>query len=176
VIFSPDFAARFWTKADRTGGPDACWPWTCAIGGTGYGYVWVPTVMKVVSAHRLAYVLTNGAVSQDIVIRHSCDNRPCVNPRHLLAGTQSDNMKDKVSRGRDRTPRGEHATFAKLTEAKVREIQRAFTRGEGARILGRRYGVAHTQIAAIRSGTAWRHVLPVQESPGAAYDPGVSCG
>lgn len=51
-------------------------------------------------AHRVAYWLTTGEWPADHVVRHTCDNPPCVNPAHLLLGTHSDNTQDKMDRGR----------------------------------------------------------------------------
>jgi hypothetical protein len=58
---------------------------------------------KVYLAHRLAYVDANGLEIEDIdgeVIRHSCDNPPCIEPQHLIRGTTADNIADKIARGR----------------------------------------------------------------------------
>jgi hypothetical protein len=58
-------------------------------------------------AHRVSYALANNidphTMPADLVIRHTCDNPPCVNPAHLLAGTQADNNADKMQRGRHRS-------------------------------------------------------------------------
>lgn len=43
--------------------------------------------------------------------RHTCDNPPCVNPEHLLEGTQADNVADAVARGRvAKGPRKTHCS------------------------------------------------------------------
>ena len=48
--------------------------------------------------HRLVWMQTNGHT--DLFICHHCDNPSCMNPEHLYAGTQADNMADMVKRGR----------------------------------------------------------------------------
>ena len=52
-------------------------------------------------AHRVAYQLYTGdnIVSGDVIC-HRCDNSRCINPKHLFKGTHLDNVKDKVSKGR----------------------------------------------------------------------------
>jgi hypothetical protein len=66
--------------------------------GAGYGYLWVEG--KMVRAHRLAYAMYVGAIPDGQVIRHTCDRPHCVNPEHLRAGTQSENVQDTLTRRR----------------------------------------------------------------------------
>lgn len=148
--------SSFWSKVDQSGGPDACWPW---IGGkypSGYGAV-VWHGLGVRSAHRVAFFLAHGHWPEPYAL-HRCDNPPCCNPAHLFAGTAADNARDKVAKGRDNSPRGEHQNSAKLTEPYVREIRHLTTLGVGQRELGRRYGVDHKTIYSIVVRRTWRHV------------------
>lgn len=87
---------RFWPKVDKSGD---CWTWTASLSRSGYGGFGFRG--KVWKAHRVSYVLAYGEIPDGAHILHSCDNPPCVNPAHLRAGTRSDNMQDKVRRGRD---------------------------------------------------------------------------
>lgn len=94
-------AERFWEKVDKRG-PDECWPWTGASGGgDGRGHIWGDG--RIVIASRLSVELATGqAPPEERNVLHSCDNPPCVNPRHLRIGTQAENVQDMVSRGRAR--------------------------------------------------------------------------
>lgn len=94
-------AARFWSKV-ATAGEEDCWLWTGARVPNGYGALGrVEVDGKVrsqVGAHRVAFYLTHGR--WPAVARHSCDNRGCVNPSHIVDGTHADNARDAVDRGR----------------------------------------------------------------------------
>ena len=58
-------AAQFWAKVDRSGGPDACWPWLGRLYG-GYGS------FGGVGAHRVAYELLRGAIPEGRHVDHRC--------------------------------------------------------------------------------------------------------
>lgn len=96
---TPERIDRFWTKVER-GTPDECWTWTAEKHSNGYGIFtdWTGGRHRFL-AHRMALLIA-GVVVGDQVVRHDCDNPPCVNPAHLRTGTQADNIRDAVERGR----------------------------------------------------------------------------
>lgn len=83
---------RFWPKVDKSGGPDACWPWNAGLSPEGYGvFTWVKG--KSGPAHRFAWMLAHGVPFPDgLVTDHLCRNRACVNPSHIEAVTQHVNL------------------------------------------------------------------------------------
>jgi hypothetical protein len=90
--------ALFWSRVDKRG-PDECWPWLGAPNNRhGYGGFWFDGKSEL--AHRLAYRLTFGQITDGFWILHSCDNPPCCNPAHLREGTVVDNNRDRTERGR----------------------------------------------------------------------------
>lgn len=90
---------RFWARVDRSGGPDACWPWKGKdFNRNGYGRVW--SGPSRIGAHLVAYTLAVGPIPEGHVLRHTCDNRPCCNPAHHLPGTQQENVADAIERRR----------------------------------------------------------------------------
>ena len=86
---------RFFQKVNKT---DSCWFWTGAFTSRGYGSFGVNG--KNISAHRYSYQMHIGEIPKGLVICHKCDTPSCVNPEHLWAATQSDNMKDMVFKDR----------------------------------------------------------------------------
>lgn len=73
-----------------------CHEWQSTLHRDGYGKFWLSGAQ--IQAHRVGYMLANGEIPEGKMILHKCDNRKCVNPDHLYAGTASDNCKDKVAR------------------------------------------------------------------------------
>lgn len=154
------FAARFWEKVDRRD-PDDCWEWTAAVNEHGYG-VMRPEGRRTgpgIKAHRVSLMLA-GVDVDGLVVRHSCDNPPCVNPAHLSTGTKADNSADMVARGR--SPRGSRSGASKLTERQVVEIRARQAAGELHRVLAAEYGVSRVTITNIVTGKTWRHVASAE--------------
>lgn len=142
----------FWSNV-KIGEADECWPWTGAIGARGYGRL----VMcgKDLSAHRVAFTLVKGDPG-DLLVRHTCDNRPCCNPSHLLSGTQAQNIQDAMDRGRWVKPplkAGEDSHRAVLTERDVHKIRRST--GTPAEIAAR-LGLSYGAVWGVRVGRTWR--------------------
>ena len=76
-----------------------CIEWEGPRNNHGYGYA-SKAVDGTHLAHRIMWMLVNGPVPDGMVIRHTCDNPPCVNPLHLLVGSRKDNARDMVERDR----------------------------------------------------------------------------
>lgn len=91
---------RFWANTRRNG--NDCWPWMGATNNQGYGVLAVYSGDKRqrVLAHRLSIVIATGADIDGRVVMHTCDNPLCVNPEHLRIGTQADNIRDALRKGR----------------------------------------------------------------------------
>lgn len=63
-------------------------------------------------AHRTAWEIVNGPIPKGLLVLHHCDVRACVNPEHLFIGTQLDNMRDMISKGRKVVLKGKESYFA----------------------------------------------------------------
>lgn len=118
---------------------------------------------KMLGAHRVSYEIHNGSIlvskdPHDNCVRHTCDNRSCVNPNHLILGTHQDNVDDMVKKGRQ--SQGEQHGGAKLTEEQVVEIRRGYVRGSqthGQSALACQYGVNRSTISVIVNEKNWRN-------------------
>lgn len=143
---------RFWSKVDRTGGEHACWLWTAGLFDTGYGAFNLDH--QNIGAHRFAWEVDHDRRLPDgFMVLHSCDIRACVNPKHLVVGTQLDNMRDKCRKGRQ--ARGARQGSAVLTEAKVSAICSLLNAGVSQREIARRHRVSQTTIGGINRGIIW---------------------
>jgi hypothetical protein len=130
--------------------PSGCWEWQGARVQTGYGRVGTNRKDKLV--HRLLYELCMAALPASTNVCHHCDNPPCCRLDHLFAGTQSENLKDAVAKGRNYVPcpKGRRRT-CKLTPDAVRAIRRrADAGGKGIiRGLAQEYGVSPTLVSQV---------------------------
>lgn len=78
-----------------------CWEWKGPRNDAGYGlFTLIRKGYDKARVHRVVYAEIHGKIPNNLVIRHRCDNPPCVNPAHLLKGIQADNASDMRERGR----------------------------------------------------------------------------
>ncbi len=121
---------------------NGCWVrhskrYSDTYGGTYYGGVRI-------GAHRFSYELFNGDVPDGHLVMHTCDTPACVNPKHLVAGTQKHNMEDASRKGRMVGP--------KLNASQAKLIRESCEPGS---TLAHRFGVSRQTIHNVRSGRTW---------------------
>ena len=75
-----------------------CWLWRGGRTNNNYGGIRYGD--KNYYAHRISYFIFKGEIPYGKIIRHTCDNRKCVNPKHLILGSYYNNSLDMVKRGR----------------------------------------------------------------------------
>lgn len=135
-----------------------CWWWAGACNPAGYGHMVdeFPSRKKV-RATRVSYELHFGPSLRTLHVMHKCDQPTCVNPSHLVLGTQSENMRDKVAKGRDRSPvfRGEDHAMSKLRADDVLVIRDSV--GPLSEMADR-FGVTQALVSMIRKRKIWRHL------------------
>ena len=121
----------------------------------GYGYMRIDG-KAAVGVHRYAYCFNRGislAHIKGLVVRHTCDNPRCINSKHLIIGTQADNMGDMAGRGR--SPHGTNHVTCSLTVEQIELIKSEYvynSRSHGSTALAIKYGVCSTTIRNIVKG------------------------
>lgn len=95
VVWTDERRARFWARVAQG---DGCWEWQGLRDGNGYGLFGVANRNH--GAHRASWEIANGPIPDGLMVRHDCDNPPCVRPDHLRLGTALDNARDAMERRR----------------------------------------------------------------------------
>jgi len=189
---SAEDVARFWSLVDRSGGPDACWPWIGTCFGVGYGRFGLGNDSYY--ANRIAMFLGSGIDPGSRMACHSCDirypvgskeYRKCCNPEHLFAGTNQENTADRHAKGRSasgdrngsrthperlmRGPRpqcgsiGEKNGSSKLTDPAIVAIRELRRNGLTQQAIADRFGVTQVLVGKILRGDLWKHVKEISE-------------
>jgi hypothetical protein len=110
--------------------------------------------------HRYSWEVYRGPLPDDTHVLHKCDTPLCVNPAHLFLGTNDDNVKDKVEKGRQ--ARGEQMPIHKFTEDQIRQIRARYRRGcsvNGQTAIAKDFGVTPSAIGSIVNNRSWKHVI-----------------
>lgn len=149
---TPDPITRIFIRTRIT---ETCWIYEGKQFSRGYGRLRHKN--KYHQVHRFIYESFFGPIEKGLVCRHTCDMRACINPKHILIGTTSENMKDMVERGR--SLKGEKNHKAILTEEKVLEIRSKYKyRVYSYDRLALEHGVCKSAIANIVNRKTWKHI------------------
>jgi hypothetical protein len=101
-------------------------------------------------AARLSYAIHNNGgadvFATSLLIRHTCDNGPCVNPKHLTLGTAADNSKDMVER-----QRSAHHDAIRLTTQLIEQVRAAMWLGMKDQQLREKFNLRQRQVREIRA-------------------------
>jgi len=155
MIYTKNDVIRFWKYVNKKSEND-CWEFISYRDKDGYGIFTIKH--KNIKAHRFSYMLAHGEIPEGLLVRHFvCDNPCCVNPNHLMIGTNADNSNDCVSKNRNR--KGEDINTCKLTEKDVLEIRRLYNEGIIAvKDLVNMFGINRHHILSIVRGNSWKHI------------------
>lgn len=126
-------------NAKTTRSDTGCWLWTGARFKSGYGAIGLGC-KRVITTHRAAWWLHTQQEPVGVVM-HSCDIRHCINPAHLLLGTQKKNLQDMIRRGR-----GRGQIVAALTKPQRDDIRLRRGAGERGSDLAKEYGITQQQV------------------------------
>lgn len=144
-ITHPIIAARFWSKVNVGPNYAGCWEWSRSTRKDGYGKMKVGRVL--VSAHRLAWELFNGEALGDRLALHRCNNPKCCNPKHIYAGSRSENQVDILNSG--------GRVHDKLTQEDADEIRKYLAMGVSHASLAKDFNVAKTTISKVGTNRIW---------------------
>lgn len=135
-----------------------CDEWQASRMNSGYGQTWtiVNGRRTMTGAHRVSWEHHFGPIPGGLFVLHKCDNKICIRPDHLFLGTQMDNTKDKIKKGRHL--HGQKIWNAILSEDDVRAIRAAPVHYGSGVALARRYGISLSAISSIRNRRRWTYV------------------
>ena len=134
-----------------------CFMWKGNKSETGYGRFYFEN--KVQKAHRVSFKLFKGDIPLGKLILHKCNNRLCVNPRHLYAGNHKDNFNDGIKAGTIKISQcGENNHNHKLTKEQVNEIRNIYKSGElECSKIGELFDVSRKNISYIIHNQTWKN-------------------
>lgn len=140
----------------------ACWEYLGTKTKGGYGLISDSSNGRkhTVLAHRAVFIALNGPVPEGLIVMHTCDNRACINPEHLAAGTQKENIADMMRKHRAPTSTlpGEMNGNAKLDSAGVLDIRKRISNGERIINIASEYGVSAAYLYALKRREKWKHI------------------
>lgn len=161
-MFPKDYIEKFWSKVDILR-DDECWEWQGSKDQDGYGAYTISKkgFYKRFKSHRVSYELTYGKFDETLCVCHKCDNRACVNPYHLWLGTNKENTRDKIKKGRLKwgTSPGSKNGRSTLDEESVKNILfECFILKITPTEIAKKYKVNRDMIYSIKNGKTWKLV------------------
>jgi len=163
-IEEKEFFYIFWSRVNICGAEE-CWNWIGTVDDRGYGR------FDSKHAHRIAYILSKGLIS-DQQVQHICNNPLCCNPNHLELGGQLKNMQYRSKCGRCNQKGGNNSNSI-LTEDQVRDIHKLYKeqrklypeykQWQITESIAQRFQVSSGAIYNIVEGINWHHIYEEED-------------
>lgn len=142
-----EYKDRFWSKVDIRD-IDNCWMWKGRLfrdrhGTLSYGAFDIRD--KTFLSHKVAWIMSNGDISDKLQVLHKCDNKACVNPHHLYLGDRFDNRRDMEQR----TPwkvTGGNLMRSRFSSSDVEQIKKMSKDGISQRKIARIFSCSRSII------------------------------
>lgn len=135
---------------------DGCWEYQ-SVDKNGYGRITI-SKGKTIKAHRFSFEIHNNCTASGNYICHKCDNKKCVNPEHLYAGTAKDNAKDREERSIINRKMGQTHYKTKFTNEDIKQIRADLENGVMGKDLAKKYNVSKFCISAIKLRKTWKNI------------------
>lgn len=155
IEITSSLTERFWRRVGKDSRSE-CWEWQ---GATRQGYGAIKHQGRVLGTHVISFVIHNGQVPPGRIVTHNCDNRLCVNPDHLVAGTHQSNALEMQERRKISVDRGTAVPNAVLNDETVGLILALHVaEGLGAIRLARKLGLNRHTVEGVIHRKRWTHV------------------
>jgi len=136
----------FWSKVEKRG-ENECWPWLAGKKvDKEYGGFYFRQINNTIASHKIAFIIAHNFDFEDIpdsiIIRHSCNNPPCVNPLHLKMGTCKDNSQDMVNSGNS-LKGSKNPKYIHISKDTINEMRKKYSKKIGIRQISKEYNVSY---------------------------------
>lgn len=148
--------ARFWAKVQK-GELNECWLWLGSKDSGGYGLIGNTDTKRLMKTNRLSWIIHFGEIPKGMKVCHHCDTPACVNPSHLFLGTQADNVRDMVKKGRGQRHGkggvyGDKNPLAKFTQEDFDKVLELRAKGLSTRQIAIIVGMSASHVGYVIKG------------------------